>query len=261
MTFLSTLDQMGNGFRIFEPPQRIVSLVPSQTELLFDLGLDEQVVGVTKFCIYPKEWRSSKSIVGGTKNFNFNVIDQLKPDLLIGNKEENYQEGISKLQQNYPVWMSDITTLGDAMTMIRSIARITNKKHEGIEMIGKIHLAFNSLNIIKPLRTLYLMWRDPWMGVGNKTFINSMIEKIGLKNVLESSERYPELSVNQIKELNPSIVLLSSEPFPFSEKHTNEVRKILPNARILLVDGEMFSWYGSRMAKAPNYFNSIQFEA
>jgi len=250
-------DQMGNKIGLTYPPQRIISLVPSQTELLFDLGLGDQAVGITKFCIHPKQWRDSKTIVGGTKNFHFDTIDQLKPDLIIGNKEENYVEGIEQLKRDYPVWMSDIVSIDDALSMIRAVSLIADQEKSGIKMLHSIQDSFEKLKPVKPLRTLYLMWRDPWMGVANRTFIHSMIERIGLINALENEERYPAISDRKLIELDPSLVLLSSEPYPFAEKHIAEITKILPKAKVVLVDGETFSWYGSRMRLFPAYVNSL----
>ena len=250
-------DQMGNKVELSNTPQRIISLVPSQTELLYDLGLEDRVVGITKFCIHPEHWRKTKTIVGGTKNFQVDVINQLRPDLIIGNKEENYFEGISALQQHAPVWISDVTEFEDAIRMIQSISIITDCEMKGKEIVQRIQKAFEVLKPLKRIKTLYLMWRNPWMGAANKTFIHSMMEKIGLVNVLDKAERYPELSASMMKDLNPSLVLLSTEPFPFSEKHIGEVLEIMPNARVQLVDGEMFSWYGSRMALAPSYFKLL----
>lgn len=249
---------MNNQIELTQFPRRIVSLVPSQTELLFDLGLGDRIVGITKFCIHPKQWRDSKIVVGGTKNFHFDIIQKLQPDLIICNKEENYAEGIEILKKSYPVWISEIITIDDALSMIRSISLITNEEKSGIKIIVEIQNAFEQLKLLKPVSTLYLMWRDPWMGVANKTFIHSMVEKIGLVNILQNQERYPVLSNKEISDLNPSVVLLSSEPYPFTEKHSQEIQEILPKAKIHLVDGEMFSWYGSRMRLAPDYFNSLE---
>ncbi|WP_342626401.1 helical backbone metal receptor [Belliella baltica] len=111
-------DQLKRKVTIAESPKRIISLVPSQTELLVDLGLGDRIVGVTKFCVHPEGFKEKKQIIGGTKNFHFDKIDQLEPDLIIGNKEENYQEGIEKLAEKYPVWMSDIFDLSDAMEIL-----------------------------------------------------------------------------------------------------------------------------------------------
>lgn len=256
MTKLASIDQLGTRIEI-DSPQRIISLVPSQTELLYDLGLDHRVVGITKFCVHPAKWHTSKTIVGGTKNFHFETIDTLNPDLIIGNKEENYQTGIEALRKRYPVWMSDIAGFDDAISMIRSVAVVTETVSKGNEIIQSIESAFSLVPKIQPKRTMYLMWRDPWMGAASGTFIHAMMEKAGLTNVLAHDTRYPELSVVRMRELNPEIVLLSSEPFPFQSKHVEEIRTILPKSKIVLVDGEMFSWYGSRLQLAPDYFTRV----
>src|SRR6267154_5849608 len=120
-------DQLGSSVAFNFPPQRIISLVPSQTELLFDLGLGEQVVGITKFCIHPKDWSTVKTKIGGTKKFQFDTIDALQPDLILGNKEENYEAGIHLLAAKYPVWMSDIASWESAMEMILSLGDLTGK--------------------------------------------------------------------------------------------------------------------------------------
>lgn len=259
MAWITPKDQMGISVELLKPPRRIVSLVPSQTELLFDLGLEEQVVGITKFCVHPTHWRKVKTIVGGTKKFDISCIIQLNPDLIIGNKEENYQEGILQLQKKFPVWMSDITNLDHALSMIASVAKMTDRESQGELLLTTIQQGFDRLEPLPPLRTLYLMWRNPWMGAAGNTFIHSMMERIGLVNVLAGQERYPELSADNIQKLNPALILLSSEPFPFKEKHMVEIQTLLPQALVLLVDGEFYSWYGSRLAKAPTYFSTLKF--
>ncbi|MCW5912510.1 MAG: ABC transporter substrate-binding protein [Cyclobacteriaceae bacterium] len=248
-------DQLSRKIDVSFPPQRIISLVPSQTELLFDLGLSNRVAGVTKFCIHPAGTVKSKTIIGGTKNFRFDVIDQLKPDLIIGNKEENYIEGISILEQKYPVWMSDISDYESALAMIRGVAAVTGTTERGKKIISTINRAFERLPEFPRKRVLYLIWH-PWMAAGTGTFIHSMLSRLGLINVVEGS-RYPELSEAAIRQLNPDVVLLSSEPFPFKAHHENSIRQLLPHAKVVHVDGELFSWYGSRMAKAPAYFASL----
>ena len=180
---LVSTDQMGNILEWATAPQRIISLVPSQTELLFDLGLGDRVVGITKFCVHPEHWRKSKTIVGGTKNFHLDIIEHLKPDLIIGNKEENEETGIISLRENFPVWMSDITTFEDAISMIQSVSLLTDREHEGIEILSRIKNTFDKLKALPKIKTLYLMWHNPWMGAANKTFIHSMMEKTGLVNV------------------------------------------------------------------------------
>jgi ABC-type Fe3+-hydroxamate transport system substrate-binding protein len=259
MEYKSFFDQMGNLVTINFPPTRIVSLVPSQTELLADLDLDENVVGITKFCVHPKAWLSPKKITGGTKNFHFDVIAALEPDLIIANKEENYEEGISRLKTKYPVWLSDISTVEDALAMIASVGEMTQRKEEAQNIIDAIGNAFLKIVRKRPLNVLYLIWRNPWMAAGHGTFISTMLERTGLQNAVPES-RYPELSEDYIKAMNPDCVFLSSEPYPFQEKHIEELQQILPSAKIILVDGEMFSWYGSRLIKAPAYFNSLNLQ-
>src|SRR5688572_8308894 len=251
-------DQLQNAIFLAEKPKRIISLVPSQTELLFDLGLENEVVGVTKFCIHPAEIVSSKTKIGGTKNFNFEAIDALKPDLIIGNKEENYQEGIEKLAEKYPVWMSDIFTLEDALDMICKIGELTGTAETAIEIGRKITDEFAALSKPRlPISAAYFIWKGPYMAAGDNTFINDMLQWCGFENVFANAERYPEIAREMLQKSNPEVILLSSEPYPFGEKHFQEFQEICPNAKVIIVDGEMFSWYGSRLLKAPGYFQKL----
>ena len=238
-------------------PLRIVSLVPSQTELLFELGLGERVVGITKFCIHPKEWLESKPRVGGTKYVDFEKIAALKPDLIIGNKEENSKEDIEALEKGYSVWMSDIYTFEDALEMIFEVSGFTNSEEKGIEILRAISKAKDALN--EPIdlkKAVYFIWNEPYMVVGKNTFIDDMLYHAGYVNVVMEN-RYLELSIENLKALDPEVVLLSSEPFPFKKKHVEELKKHLPEAEIKIVDGEMFSWYGSKLAAAFPYFASL----
>ncbi len=196
-----------------------------QTELLADLNLDEEVVGITKFCVHPQAWLSPKKITGGTKNFNFDVIAALEPDLIIGNKEENYEEGINLLKQRFPVWVSDITTLEDSLAMITSLGEMTDRKIQAENIVETIVNAFSKLKKKREASVLYLIWRNPWMAVGRGTFVDTMLEKIGFQNVVPES-RYPEISEEYIKAMNPEYVFLSSEPYPFQEKHVQEIREM-----------------------------------
>jgi ABC-type Fe3+-hydroxamate transport system substrate-binding protein len=254
----SFLDQLGSAVVLSKRPERIISLVPSQTELLYDLSLDKEVAGITKFCVHPSHWRKEKKIVGGTKNFDFEEIDLLKPDLIIGNKEENYKEGIEKLKGKYSVWMSDIVSLQDALEMIQSIGHVVDREKRATQIVDRINTSFERLKKQPPRRVLYLIWRNPWMAAASGTFIHTMLSRLGLINCVEHRHRYPELSDDEIKQLDPEVIFLSSEPYPFREKHQDELRAIVsPGSKSILVDGEMFSWYGSRLLKAPEYFNSL----
>ena len=251
-------DQMGRQITLPRLPQRIVSLVPSQTELLFDLGLEDHIVGVTKFCIHPKEKVKQKTIIGGTKNFKLEIIDELQPDLIIGNKEENYEEGIAQLQTRYPVWMSDIYTLEDALKMIEQVGKLTGAEDKAQELTQGIAAGFGKLQPLQPaIPAAYFIWRNPYMAVGSNNFIDHMLLRCGFHNVFADQPRYPEISPEQLQTANPQLILLSSEPYPFQEKHFAEFREICPQAKVKVVDGEMFSWYGSRLLKAPQYLQTL----
>jgi ABC-type Fe3+-hydroxamate transport system substrate-binding protein len=250
-------DQINNIIEIKSVPKRIISLVPSQSELLWDLGLRDELLGITKFCIYPDEMFKSVERIGGTKTLNLQKIRELNPDLIIGNKEENDEKQIIELQKEFPVWMSDIYNLQDALFMIHSIGEIVNRAEEAEVIRATIETSFLNLNKINQ-SVLYLIWNNPFMAAGKATFIGDMIKKMGLKNVLFATNgRYPQLTLNDIKQLNPELVYLSSEPFPFGLKHIEELKTILPESKIQLVDGEMFSWYGSRLLKSVKYFNQL----
>ena len=244
------------------PAKRIISLVPSLTELLFDLGLDQEVVGITKFCIHPKQWFDNKPRVGGTKQVDFNKIAALKPDLIIANKEENQQQQVEMLMKDYTVWMSDITTLAEALSMILSVGELVGRSEVAEALVEEIKKRFTALlsrNI--PLKkAIYLIWKDPIMAAGKGTFIDDMLQYAGFENQLQSElGRYPVLTLDALKELNPEYLLLSSEPYPFSTKHLDYFQSVLPATKINLVDGEYFSWYGSRLKDAPGYYSNIQF--
>ncbi len=249
-------DQLKNSIVLHSFPKRIISIVPSQSELLWDLGLREELVGITKFCIHPNQMYNSIERVGGTKNLNIEKIRALKPDLIIGNKEENEQSQILELQKEFPVWMSDIYNLEDALKMIELVGELVNQSKKAYQIKSSIQQSF--LDIQQVTKTgLYLIWNKPYMAAGRATFIGDMLQRIGIQNVLEQSSRYPELSLAEIKALNPDVIFLSSEPYPFKEEHIKELQTELPNCKVILVDGELFSWYGSRLTKSVNYFNEL----
>jgi ABC-type Fe3+-hydroxamate transport system substrate-binding protein len=253
-------DQLGTIITLAQPPRRIISLVPSQTELLFDLGLQQEIVGITKFCIHPSDKVKFITPIGGTKKFDLDLIKSLKPDLIIGNKEENYEKGIQALQKDFPVWMSDIFTLEDALDMIRKVGRLTDKVREAETIAIHIAHSFSQLPALSsPQPTAaYFIWRKPFMAAASSTFIDSMLQKAGFTNVFHHLSRYPEINPDQLHSANPDLIFLSSEPYPFKHKHIAELQEICPLAKILLVDGELFSWYGSRLLKSAAYFLELR---
>ena len=255
---MTITDQLGRQITFPYLPQRIVSLVPSQTELLFDLGLGNRVAGITKFCIHPPEARQTATIIGGTKNFDFDKIAALQPDLIIGNKEENYQVGIEELAAHYPVWLSDISTLPQALDMIRQLSFITGAKEQGEQLAAQIVGTFASLVAPQPpISATYFIWRKPYMVAAGGTFIDDMLSRAGFRNVFATLSRYPEITPEQLRAAAPECVFLSSEPYPFGEKHLAEFQEICSAAKIQVVDGELFSWYGSRLRLSPAYFQQL----
>jgi len=253
-------DQLGRELQLTKYPQKIISLVPSQTELLFSLGLDEEVIAITSFCIHPPSWKVSKKIIGGTKKLHLSVIDALQPDLIIANKEENERSQVETLASRYPVYISDISNLQEAFRMMMDVGGITGKAETAVELIEKIQARFDLLSESYPqkLRVAYLIWRNPYMTVGGGTFIHEMLEKAGFENVFSALSRYPVVTLKQILETGCDVVLLSSEPYPFDQKHVEEIKKINVDLTCLLVNGELFSWYGSRLLDTPPYLQQIR---
>ncbi len=257
-------DQMNRSIELPHTPTRIISLVPSQTELLFDLGIKEELVGITKFCIHPEGFYKNKTFVGGTKKINFDKIFFLQPDLIIGNKEENEQHQMETLMQEYPVWMSNIKNLDDALDMIIKVGELVGKGKKALEISDRINLQFKELETIinrttPQKKVAYFIWKNPYMSINEDTFIHHLLSKLNLKNVFQNntSSRYPIVSADDIASENPDYIFLSSEPYPFKEKHLKEFAAICPETKVILVDGELFSWYGSRLLKVPTYFREL----
>ncbi|AQG78072.1 helical backbone metal receptor [Spirosoma montaniterrae] len=241
-------------------PQRIVSVVPSQTELLFDLGVGEQVIGVTKFCIHPAHARTTGTVVGGTKTLHLDRIHALRPDLILANKEENTRDQIEELQRHYPVHITNVLTLPDALSMIRTVGTLVGAGAQANQMAAQIAQDFAGLPqpLTNRLRVAYLIWRKPYMVAASDTFIDAMLTAAGFYNAFADQSRYPEVSTETLQAARPDLVFLSSEPYPFKPKHVTELQAVCPWAQVLGVDGEVFSWYGSRLLRATTYFRELQ---
>jgi len=256
-------DQIGTQLFFEITPKRIVSLVPSQTELLYDLGLEDAIVGITKFCVHPVHFRSVKTIVGGTKNVRFDKIKSLLPDIIICNKEENTKEIVEELSQICPVWVTDIHTIAHNLQMIHDFGQLFNRRIEAQKWIDKInftYLDFQQFIKEKSIKKVaYFIWANPHMVAGNDTFINELLQLNHFENIYKVKEgRYPEIELKKIRlEGDPDYVFLSSEPFPFKDEHAFEIGRFTHHAKTVFVDGEMFSWYGSRLLKAFDYFKLL----
>jgi ABC-type Fe3+-hydroxamate transport system substrate-binding protein len=257
MNMKQVQDQTGKLLFLPVPPKRIISLVPSQTELLSDLGLEQKVAGITKFCIHPLQWYRTKQRVGGTKQLDIDLVKSLQPDLVIANKEENVKEQVEAISSFCPVYTSDISTLEGAFHMIQDIGYITDT-HERAETIVHSITEKCAKTSIRPIgKALYLIWRNPCMAAGSDTFISDMMRLAGFDNILEQV-RYPQLDETTLNNLQPDFIFLSSEPYPFKENHVAELKRICPLSKVVLVNGEYFSWYGSRLLQAADYFAELR---
>ncbi len=254
---MKLLDMLGRELEVPGEAKRIVSLVPSQTELLYDLGLDREIIGITRFCIHPEHWFRSKTRVGGTKSLHLDKIRALAPDLIIANKEENRKEEIEALAKDFPVWISDVQSLEEALLMIRGVGRICGRPEKAASMCSEIVQTFEELRQVRPGRVAYLIWEDPLMVVGGGTFINDILQRWGLQNIYEERGRYPLTDLEELKSLEPDLLILATEPFPFKEKHVKHLQAWMPGVQAVIADGELFSWYGSRLLHTPAYLNRL----
>lgn len=255
-------DQTGQPFAFEAVPKRIVSLVPSLTELLCDLGLEECLVGITKFCVHPFHLKSVKTIVGGTKKVNADKISGLEPDIILCNKEENTLQMVEELRHICPVWVTNVVTIEDNLQMIRDFGQLLGCRTEAQKWHDKIAFAYRDFERFvedKPVRkAVYFIWKNPWMVSGSDNFINEMLRINRLENIYAHWGRYPEIELSKIRsDGDPDLVFLSSEPFPFKEQDAFEIGRFTHHAKTVFVDGEMFSWYGSRLVKAFAYFKKL----
>ncbi|WP_396209880.1 ABC transporter substrate-binding protein [Flavobacterium sp.] len=256
-------DSLGTQHGFETTPKRIVSLVPSQTELLYDLGLEDQIVGITKFCVHPVYFRTTKTIVGGTKQVKMETIAALQPDIIICNKEENTQEMVAQLLTICPVWVTHIQTIEDNLQTINDLGQLFNKRIEAQKWIDKINFRlddFRKFIADKPVKKVaYFIWANPHMVAGNSTYINTLLQLNRLDNIYAKKPgRYPEVELKKIRlEGDPDYVFLSSEPFPFKDEHAFEIGRYTHHAKTVFVDGEFFSWHGTRLFKALEYFKLL----
>jgi iron complex transport system substrate-binding protein len=259
--FKIIIDQLETSHAFDNSPKRIVSLVPSQTDLLFDLGLEQSIIGITKFCVHPNHFLKFKAIIGGTKNPNFDKIKALNPDIIICNKDENSKEIVEECSKICNVWVTDIVTIDDNYQMISDFGAIFEIKEKAALLNQKIEISFADFeNFMKSKsikKVAYFIWKNPYMVAGKNTFINALLQLNKFDNVYKNQSRYPEIDIEKLKNQNLDLILLSSEPYPFAEKDILDFQKISPKSKVIIVDGEMFSWHGSRLIKAFEYFKTL----
>lgn len=247
------IDHVGREVKLTTRPKRIVSLCPAITATLFAIGLDKEVVGRTRFCIYPKEQVEHIPIVGGTKEINIDKIHAVKPDLIIAEKEENTKEIVAQLEKDFPVFVFEIQSIQENKRMLEDLGKIVQKQEEANQLAYTIETAFQNLPNLQGKKAAYMIWRTPYMVVGHSTYINTVLESLHLINPFTKFEgRYPAVTLEELKKAELDYLFLATEPFRFQEKHVEEFKTLLPDVDISLIDGEMF-WYGVNMVEGAKY--------
>jgi ABC-type Fe3+-hydroxamate transport system substrate-binding protein len=244
---------------------RIISLCPSLTELVFDLGAGDELVGRTKFCVHPEPAVSAIEKVGGTKNPKIERIIALEPDLVLMNEEENRREDAEALAAARVNCLTSMPRdARETATMVRRIGEAIGRSDAGERIASAIEAARERVRAAALERQrvsfAYLIWREPLMTVSGDTFVSAILGEVGAINVFEqASERYPEITAGQLAAAAPDAVLLSSEPFPFKDKHADELaaRTGLAREAFHLVDGELLSWHGSRTIRGLEYAGEL----
>lgn len=253
-------DQLNNEVSLESVPRRIISLVPSLTELLCDLGLAGQIVGVTKFCVHPENIRQKSTVIGGTKKVHLDECMALKPDFVLASKEENIEHQVNFFQEKgIVVYTSDIKVFDDLKDLVNDLGQIFQIESKAQRLSSTIddHLKqLKNFQLKKDISATYLIWKDPYMAAGGDTFISHMLAMTGIDNALAHEKRYPTVSVETLKEKSGDVILLSSEPFPFKASHVEEIAG-LTGKKVILVDGEFFSWYGSRILHMKDYLKQL----
>lgn len=244
---------------------RIVSLCPSLTELVFDLGAGDSLVGRTKFCVHPEGRVDAIERVGGTKNPKVDRIVELAPDIVLMNEEENRREDAESLRAaGVKVHTSMPRTAAETAAMVRSIGIALGRAREAEPIAADIERRADRVRRkateYPPVRYACLIWREPIMTINDDTFIAGLLGLAGGLNVFAGQpDRYPTVTAKELHDADPLRVILPNEPFPFQEKHVDELaaQTGLPRSRFVLADGELLSWHGSRTPKGIDYAEEL----
>ncbi len=253
------LDEISRTVSLPQTPRRIVCLVPSITETLFALGVGDRVVGVTEYCTHPPDEIARRQKVGGTKDPHIEAIVQLAPDLVIVNDEENRREDFSALtDQGLLVYVTAPRTVADGITMIERLGPVLGCKTVSDEMARRLRTMYDEVVATAAtgprLRVFCPIWRKPWMAFNADTYADDMLWCCGAENVVRTkAERYFSTTLAEIAALQPDVVVLPSEPYPFTNKHFVHLKELVetPAGRgghFYCIDGMALCWYGPRIA-------------
>ena len=262
------VDALDRTLEVKSPPRRIVSLVPSLTEALFVFGVGEAVVGVTDFCVEPREAVAAKTRVGGTKALDVAQVEALRPDLVVASAEENRKEDIQALvQAGLPVFVSLPTGVAGAIDLLEQLAGITGAVEAGARVVAEAREALAEVQASnegrQPVRTFCPIWRNPWMTIGPGSYMHDFIMVCGGDNVFGlRHERYPRVYLSEMAERDPEVVLLPDEPYRFGPEHVSEIsafREVsaVRDGRIYLLEGKHLCWYGPRIAGSLRYVSGL----
>lgn len=255
------VDASGVPLALGARPRRIVSLVPSTTELLCDLGLADRLVGVTVYCVEPRDVVRDKAKVGGEKDPDLERIRRLEPDLVVANVEENVQAHVETLREwGIAVWVTYPRNVPDSLQMIRELGEVTAVPERAAALLDKLApLAAHTRALAaarSPVPVFYAIWRNPYMTINTDTYLSDVLATCGAANIFaDRTERYPVVTLDEAAARQPSVILLPDEPFRFRRVHLKDFEPYrdvpaVRDGRIHLVDGKPFSWHGRRLADA-----------
>jgi len=254
-------DATGRELALGRAPRRIVSLIPSVTETLFALGLDEAIVGVTVYCVEPRAGVARKTKVGGEKNPKLELIRELTPDLVIANVEENLKTHVDQLREwGIPVWVTYPRTVAEGIGMVRELGELTATRTRAAAIADELEalLAAGQARTAArpPVPVFYPIWRAPYMTINADTYVHDMLAVCGGRNVFGARpERYPTISLEEVRAARPDVIVLPDEPFRFRAIHIQDFAPYtdipaVARGRIHLMDGKLFCWYGPRIGDA-----------
>lgn len=250
-------------------PSRIVCLCPSITEALFDLGAGKRVVGVTEYCVHPRDAVESIQKVGGSKLPDLPALYQLKPDLVIMNEEENRVEDFQSIRDHgIPVLNTFPRKVVDTAPMLRQVGAAVGceqaAEQAALAVERAVAAARDACRDARPIPAYCFIWMRPFMTINSDTFTNDMMELAGFRNICASrSERYPKVTKEELAaarmEHGLEVILLPNEPFEFVPQHATEISSIamLPTKRAVLCDGQYLTWYGTRTVTGIQYMSRL----
>lgn len=249
-------DHVGRTIEIAISPKRIISLCPAITTTLFSIGLDKEIIGRTRYCLFPENKVEQLEVVGGTKDINLEKIRTLNPDLIIAEKEENTEEIVLQLEKEFPVYVFEVQSIEDNDRMIQDLGQLTNKETASARLREQILQALGSLPNLQGKKVAYMIWQNPFMVVGDDTYINALLGAMNLVNPFTAVEgRYPVVTLEDLQQMDLDYLLLATEPFRFKERHVEKMASLLTTVQVSLIDGEMF-WYGVNMIDGANYLKN-----